>query len=103
MEIMPTSLLISTVFCRKFAKHRNQTAVHGKHRIASSSLSRITKDLKETMQLCSPLSERALTQECKIMWDNIQDIVDQMDETHVRLESPSSDSFTLVETFDYEA
>lgn len=103
MEIMPTSLLISTVVCGKFAKHRNQIAVHGKHRIASSSLSRITKDLKETMQLCSPLSERALTQECKIMWDNIQDIVDQMDETHVRLESPSSDSFTVVEIFDYEA
>ena len=95
--------LISTVFCGKFAKYRKQTTVHRKHRNAPSSITRITKDLKETMQLCSPLSERALTQECKIMWDNIQDIVDQMDETHVRLESHSSDSFTLVETFDYEA
>jgi hypothetical protein len=99
MEIMPTSSLISTVFCGKFAKHPK---VQGKHRHAPSSLTRITKDLKETMQLCSPVSERALTQECKIMWDNIQDIVDQMDDTHFRLESPSSGSFTIIETFDYE-
>jgi hypothetical protein len=99
MEIMTTSPLISTVFCGNFANRK----VRGRHKNAPSSLTRITKDLKETMQVCSPLSERALTQECKIMWDNIQDIVDQMDETHLRLESPSSSSFTIIETFDYEA
>ena len=64
---------------------------------------KITTDLKQTLNVCSPLSEQPLTQECKAMWENIEDMIDLLEE-----KEPSeayvfaAASSKCLDLFDYE-